>query len=337
MAISIEDVARRAGVAQSTVSHVLNGNNHARIALATQERVKQAAADLGYRPNRLARSLGRRRTDTIGLMLIGLQNPFYVQLMESIERVAADANYQVLLDAPPASAGWNRRNSKLPGWPIDGVLMWAHPEVTVKEYLGAQAEQLPVVYLSGQPRNDDAAVVYFDVYSGARAAMSHLLRRGCRRIGFVYPYDWVVLQSDEPRYRAYRETCAESALEPMLLYMERHEETRHAGFLAGLELAAMPAGKRPDAVLCFNDIIAQGVFFGLRREGVKIPDEIAVVGFDGLDEGRYLDVPLTTVSLPGEQMSREALRILFDRINLGPDTPAQQIVIPTQLMLGGTA
>src|SRR4051812_10796001 len=118
MAISIEDVAKRAGVAQSTVSHVLNGNTHARIAPATQERVKQAAADLGYRPNRLARSLGRRRTDTLGLMISGLQNPFYVQLMESIERVAADANYQVLLDAPPAHAGWNRRNSKLPGWPI---------------------------------------------------------------------------------------------------------------------------------------------------------------------------------------------------------------------------
>jgi len=337
MAISIEDVAKRAGVAQSTVSHVLNGNTHARIAVATQERVKQAAAELGYRPNRLARSLGRRRTDTLGLMLTGLQNPFYVQLMESIERIAADVNYQVLLDAPPAHSGWNRQHSKLPGWPIDGVLMWAHPGLTVADYLGAQAEQLPVVYLSGQPRNDDASAVYFDVHGGAREAMSHLLLRGSRRIGFVYPYDWVVEQDDEPRYRAYQEICAEAGIEPLLIVTERREETRHAGLLAGLQLAAMPASRRPDAVLCFNDIIAQGVFFGLRREGLRVPEDIAIVSFDGLDEGQYLDVPLTTVLLPGDDMSREALRLLFDRINLGPGTPTEQVVIPTRLIRGGTA
>ncbi len=109
MPVSINDVALRAGVSRGTVSHVLNGNSHIGIAAATQERVLRAAAELGYHPNRLARSLGRRRTDTLGLVICGLHNPFFVKLMESAERIAHEAGYDVLLDATSTDFGMHHQ------------------------------------------------------------------------------------------------------------------------------------------------------------------------------------------------------------------------------------
>ena len=339
MPTSIGDVARHAGVSPSTVSHVLNGNVRARIAAKTQERIRQAAAELDYQPNRMARSLGRRRTDTLGLMIQGLQNPFYVQILENVEHIALEAGYQVLVDA----AAWKPRNhaqqAKLRGWPMDGALMWAQPMHTAQDYFGPQyeeSEQFPVVYLGGQPRTDDRASVIFDAYGGACAAMEYLVERGYRRIAYVFPHDWVLRQPDEPRHRAYREVCAASGIVPQLLLMEQPEETRQSGLVMGLALAAMPAETRPQAVLCFNDVIAQGVLFGLRRAGLRVPEDVAIVGFDGLLESQWLDVPLTTVRLPADQMCHEALRVLLERISGGQDTPPQQVVVPARLIVGGT-
>lgn len=339
MPTSIADVARRAGVSQGTVSHVLNGNPRARIALKTQERIRQAAADLGYQPNYMARSLGRRRTDTLGLMIQGLQNPFYVQILESVERIALEAGYQVLVDAAAWMPRSDAQQAKLRCWPMDGALIWAQPVQTVQDYFGVQygaPDQFPVVYLGGQPRIDDREAVTFDVYGGACAAMTHLVERGYRKIAYVFPHDWVLRQPDEPRRRAYREVCEASGIAPQLILMEQAEETREAGLVMGLTLASMPEEIRPRAILCFNDVIAQGVLFGLRRAGLRVPEDIAVVGFDGLQESQYLDVPLTTVMLPADQMCREALRVLVERIRDGQDALLQQVVIPARLIIGGT-
>lgn len=336
MPISIEDVAKRAGVSRGTVSHVLNGNVRARIALSTQERVRQAAAELGYHPNRLARSLGRRRTDILGLIISGLQNPFFLELMESAEQIAQEAGYEVLLDAAPVRFSASHF-TRLQGWPVDGAVMWAEPHQRLADYLRAQAEDLPVVYLGGQPRLDDSNAVYFDVYHGALTALHYLVAKGYRRIGFLYPYEWVWKQLDEPRHRAYREVCTQVGMPVQMIPMERQEETRHSGLLAGIALAEMPENTRPDAVLCFNDVVAEGVLFGLRRRGLRVPDDIGIVGFDGIQNAQFLDVPLTTVRLPAKELCREALRLLLSQIGEGPQASSQQIIVPAQLIVGGTA
>lgn len=338
MPVSMDDVARQAGVSRGTVSHVLSNNQKAGIALATQERVRQIAAEMGYRPNRIARSLGRRRTDTLGLLLSGLQNPFFVHLLECAERMAMEQNYHVLMDALPTHPN-TFSVAKLNDWPMDGALMWAYPGQTLQEFLAAQSANLPVVYLSGQPRHDDCDSVYFDLYSGVRMAMGHLIERGHRRIAYVFPFTWVLDQLDEPRLQGYREMCAQAGLPLQLILMERHESSRQAGFEAGISLATMPVETRPQAVLCFNDVVAQGVLFGLRRAGLHVPEDMAIVGVDGIDEGQYLDVPLTTVLLPCEELCREALRILIARIKEGPQAKmSPQIVrVPTRLILGATA
>ncbi|MDX1931890.1 MAG: LacI family DNA-binding transcriptional regulator [Capsulimonadales bacterium] len=337
MAVSITDVARRAGVSPGTVSHVLNGNTRAGIAPATQERVRRAAAELGYQPNRMARMLGRGRTDTLGLFISGLTNPFFVRILECAERLALEAGYHVLMETAPHYLGSPLHKAKLRGWPMDGALMWAQPDQTLAHYLGSQADGMPVVYLGGQPRSDGANAVYFDVYGGAQAAMRLLIERGYRRIAYLFPYDWVLRQPEEPRHCAYREACEAVGLVPHLILMDRHEQTRRAGLEAGLSLARLADGERPEALLCFNDVIAEGVLFGLRRAGLRCPEDVALVGFDGNDDARYLDTPLTTVSMPTERLCQEALDLLLRRLREGADAPSAQILVPSELIIGESA
>ncbi len=338
MAVSIEDVARRAGVSRGTVSHVINGNVAARIAASTQERVWKAVSDLGYHPNRIARSLGRRRTDIVGLIIPSLTNPFFVQIMESMEQLALKEGYQVLLDAMQPISSSGKPVAKLQGWPVDGVLMWSTDALhSLVQMLGAQAGEVPVVYLGGHPRQDNTDSVYFDVYRGAVDMMNHLVEKGFRKIGFLYPFDWVLEQEDEPRQNAYTKVCQESGIEPLMIRMEIQEETRRAGLVAGIELAKMDRNEATEVVLCFNDIVAEGVLFGLRRGGLKVPDDMGVVGIDGIQTAQYLDTPLTTVRLPTEQMCSEALRILLRRIAEGTSAPAIELAIAPELVKGATA
>lgn len=337
--VSIDDVAKEAGVSRGTVSHVLNGNEQARIAKATQERVWQVVKRMGYQPNRMARSLGRRRTDTIGLIVYGLLNPFYLHLQEAIEAVALSNNLHLFSDTSTPLPVTNDHQAKLRGWPMDGVIMWANASQTIRDYFGRQTDGLHVVYLSGEPRNDLGDVVYFDVYKGAKEAMKHLLAKGHRRIAYVYPYPWIDEQPGEPRRKAYTEACIASGIELKMLLMSRHIESRRAGMEMGLTLAEMPSSTRPTALLCFNDCVAEGVLFGLRRHGLRIPDDVAIVGFDGIEESQYLDIPLTTVMLPAAKMGQEALRVLIRRINSDGAVSAdstESLAIATELLVGKT-
>ena len=335
MPVSIRDIATRAGVSRGTVSKVLNGSPET-ISEETKARVRQAVEETGYAPNQLARSLGRRRTDTLGLMISGLQNPFFVEIMEQAERLALDAGYQVLVDAAPSSCGSYGDHGKMRGWPVDGVLMWASAGQRVGDYLGPQATGLPVVYL-GHPGGDDRDAVLLDIHGGARMLAEWLHGRGYRRPAFAYPYPRQGEGGSDPRYRAYSGFFIEAGLPFEQITMARQEETRAAGLETGLALAARAPADRPDVVLCLNDVIAQGVYFGLRRAGLRVPQDMAVVGFDGIEEAQWLDTPLTSVRLPVGEMCRQALDVLARRMAAGASGPTEKILLPAILLPGGTA
>jgi LacI family transcriptional regulator len=334
MPISILDVARRAGVSAGTVSHVMNGSTRVHIAATTKDRVRRAAVDLGYVPNRLARGLCSRKTETIGLFLPSLQNPFYVDLLELIELSAFECGYYVLLDAKRDLP----TRSNLRGWPIDGVLIWAGDDAlcSLEQILQSQADQLPLVHLGGQPRSDHTNVVHFDVYSGVRQALFFLLNQGHSRIAYLYAGTWVEKPPIEVRRQAYTDVCREAGIPLQMMRMREQFETRQAGLTAGLDIAAMPVDTRPTAVLCFNDVIAEGVLFGLRRAGLRVPQDLAIVGVDGLDTVQYLDTPITTVVLPRDEMCRAAVSLLIEQINGTNGSAFRQIAIPTHLRIGAT-
>lgn len=347
MPVSLREVAERAGVARGTVSSVLNNRGReARISRDTQERILRIASEMGYRPNRLAQGLGRGRTNTIGLMIPGLRNPFFIGIMELAEDRAFRAGYDVLADTAFQLRASYGMQSKLTGWPVDGMLIWTRPNLTLNDYLGGWTEEIPVVYL-GYARTDSVDFVAIDREVGVREAMDHLSACGYRRIAYLYP--WSGLQPADARYAIYAEHCVRYGQQPERLELEPLDNPeamspitqaglREAGLKTALKLAERPPADRPDAVICHNDLVAVGLCHGLRRGGLRIPEDVAVVGFDGIDEGQYLEKPLTTVVSPSEALVDTAIEILIDRLSSKPvvDAEPRQMILPSVLRIGGT-
>jgi LacI family transcriptional regulator len=334
MAISIRDVAAKAGVSVGTVSHVLNGNAAARIAPHTQERVRLAARDLGYRPNRVARSLGRRRSDTIGLLVGGLRNSFFVEILETVESLAREIGYHVLLEAAPSRKGSVVGHIAAQDyWPVDGVLMWSPPDRTLTDILGVPYSNTPVVYL-GTSRTDATDWVGIDCEAGGRLAGELLLSRGCRRPAYLSPFAFHIAPYEETRNIGFKAVCQAAGVVPTMMLTS--EETRAAGVRAGEQIAALPKNERPDGLFCHNDMIAIGVCCALRRAGLRLPEDIAVVGFDGVEEGLFLEIPLTTVELPIPELCRQGLNRLIHKLG-GANEGGTGISLSPVLRPGGTA
>jgi len=347
MPVSLREVAERAGVARGTVSSVLNNRGReARISADTQERVLRIAKEMGYRPNRLAQGLGKGRTNTIGLMIPGLRNPFFIGIMELAEDHAFRAGYDVLADTAFQLRESYGVQSKLTGWPVDGMLIWTQAHTTLADYLGGWTEEVPVVYL-GYERNDGSDYVAVDRAVGVERVMDHLRERDYRRIAYVYP--WSGLQPADVRYAIYADHCKRHGQVPEKIELEPLEPAvrmsaltqaglREAGLKTGMKLAERSVVDKPDAVVCHNDLVAVGLCHGLRRAGLRIPEDIAVVGFDGIDEGLYLEKPLTTVVTPSEAIVDAAMQILIGRLHAGPnvDPGPKQILLPSVVRVGGT-
>jgi len=335
MAVSLKQVAERAGVSGATVSRVLNGKELDRIPLDTRERIIRIAQELDYRPNRFARSLRDGRTGTIGLMVSGLSNPFFVDVLEAAELHLIEAGYQVVQDAAPSVRGTYDHHGKLQDWPVDGVIMWAYPDQTLATFLGSRAQGVPVVYL-GYERNDGADGVYFDYYEANMELLRSVGKRGYRKICFVCPFDYRGKQEMDGRAAAYFDFCREAGLEPGYFVIPDQLETRTAGREAGLAIAAMPASERPDLLICHNDVLACGIYHGLRRAGLRIPEDIALTGFDGTEEGQCLDRPLTTVLTSAQELSRLSCEILLRRIGGDRNDQPAKVKVSARMLVGET-
>ena len=337
MAVSIQEVAERAGVSQATVSKVLN-KTEIRFKQETSERVHNAARELGYRPNVVARRLARQRTETIGLMVSMLDNPFFLNVLQESESRIFRAGYHVLLDANCNDYANYQPLHQISGWLVDGVLMWSPSYSSLTRYLGAHAENIPVVYL-GHLRDDGGDACAFDLYGAGRQVMGHLIERGYRRLCYVsdHPLEHVVGENNQ--VLAIRALCAENGLELEIAVVDPRDIAGSC-FCLAQEIAARPRELRPDAVVCSNDHMALAVYPGLIRGGLRVPEDIALVGFDGIAQSKYLPHgPLTTVRMPVDTLCARALEILWRRIDSsGRDVemPPQSVLIPTELVIGAT-
>lgn len=335
MSVSLKQVAAHAGVSMSTVSRVLSGDARAQIALETQDVVRRAASELGYKPNRFARSLITGRTHTLGLMISKISNPFFVSLIEHAELAAKDGGFSIVIDTSGAHARDYIQSGHLADWPVDGVVMWTWAGQKLADFLGARASVTPVVYICEEPRDDGAGCVVYDLAGGAQQAVEFALQRGYKKLAHLVPYapgDW-----DGPFLRddIYRAACDQAGVNLETIVAHPKQETREAGFQTALVIAARPKAQRPDVLLCHNDIMAVGAYHGFVRAGLCIPQDIAVIGFDGIDEGRFLDRRLTTVEMPVEEIGRRAVELLLAHI-LGVES-RREVIVPSRLIEGETA
>ena len=326
MRVSLRDVGKEAGVSGATVSRVLNGVE-ARIPAATQARIRRIATEMGYRPSRAARALATGRTMTVALWLPDLRAPAHAEAADGMRREAQTHGYDLMIGGADAGEGEGIDGARLAEWPVDGIFAVDVGGRTVSGLNAGLLGGKPLVCLGdGGPIEADAVRVEFG--QAAREATRHLAQSGCRRIVFVSPRGPHV--RGDARQDGYREALAEAGLGPEYLLVPDGEDPRPAAYRAVGD--ALDRHARPDALLCLSDDLAFGAARALRERGLRVPQDVALVGCDGTDGGLYLDPPLSTLARPLSEICALAWDLLNRRL-ADPSRPLQQIGVPARLVL----
>jgi DNA-binding LacI/PurR family transcriptional regulator len=315
------DVARCAGVSQSTVSLVFSGKGRGRVSETTAERVRACARELGYRPNAAAQALRLGASRAVALLVPDMTNPFFSRVLRGAQRAAAEAGYIVILVDTRNDRHWESQSfDTLRAGPVDGYLLF---EVSAPDALGP--DENVVLMETEAPRRPS---VRFDGEGGATAAFEHLVELGHRRIGHLAAaFRALTFQHrEQARRRVLSGAGLDPDAQPRLTTQITIEDARVTG-RALLE-------DEPTAVFCDDDVIAAGLYLAARDLGVRIPGELSVIGFDDMDFARVLDPPLTTVALDAELLGSTAFDLLERRLN-GART-RKRIVLPAELLVRGS-
>ncbi|KAA0940425.1 LacI family DNA-binding transcriptional regulator [Streptomyces apricus] len=307
---TLEEVAALAGVGRGTVSRVIN--NAAGVRHSTRMAVERAIAELGYVPNLAARSLAGRRADAVALVMTEpdwrqFGEPFFSSVVGAVGDALTDTGVQLLLTLVRTDVERRHFVEYARGGRVDGVLLMSvHAEDPLPDMLSEAG--LPTVLLGR--RSGDEAVTYVDAdnVGGARGAVAHLVRTGRTAIGTVTgPPDMYVARS---RLRGYREGLERAGFEIRPSWIVEGDFTQESGRRATAELIAR--APEVDAVLAASDTMAAGALEALRAAGRRVPEDVAVIGFDDFPLAQHTRPQLTTVRQPLEEMGRAMVQLLFD-------------------------
>jgi LacI family transcriptional regulator len=308
MTATITDVARRANVSTATVSRVLSGGGGARD--ETRDRVLTAARELGYRPSGVARSLRQRATRTLGLIVTDIENPFFPELVRTVEDAARERGYAMLLcnasDDPEREAGY--LELLVDRW-VDGVVI-AASSLGVRHREWLLAADLPIILVNSVDRQIDLPTIASDSVMGGRIATEHLLGLGHRRFGIITAGP---RNLDAPD----RVTGARSALRAAgIPTASEHVVIEEATVEGGQRAAAAILATDPSvtAIVAYNDLTAIGAMRAIRARGQRVPQDVSVIGFDDVHLAAYVDPPLTTIAQSTAEMGRWAVDELTRRL-----------------------
>lgn len=322
MQVTLRDIAKELDVSHATVSRVLNRKDDHLISEATRARVRQTARDMGYRPNLAARALATGRTRTVAVWMPTLYTPFYAQALNALERQITGHGYGLTIGrwpAPAAGLADLRERSA-----ADGLLVMDLIKDSPEAPPPGAAPGLPAVFL-GAHCPTDTDHVRVDLTAGAREAVRHLLAGGGRP---AYLVSGPMAHPGEARYDAYLSEMAEAGQAPQVIPLP-------AGDRAGARMALadfLRGHPRPDGLFCQNDDVALGALRALRDRGLRVPDDVRLVGCDGIEEAEYWDPPLSTVTQPLEEVCALAWQFLARRLE-EPDAPPQRATLSAQLVV----
>lgn len=336
--MTIKDVAAAAGLSVTTVSQVLNGKGHeSRIPEQTRARVLEASARLGYRRNGYARALRTGRSNLIGIVGLSFDHPVPLLGVRCATRAVLERGYDVMLfdlglhPSEPERA-WKDLENHRP----EGLIVVTQGGVK-REFLARIAQRGTQIVTLDHMDIPDADVVAVDRAEGAYIGTRHLLSLGHRRIVLTVS-PTAQASALTARLQGYRRAHAEAGVpvdESLLL----EPATSYPSFADGMEMVprvlAHPA--RPTAMFCLNDRLAIGALRGLLEARVRVPEELALVGFDGIEEGEYASVPLTTIVQPVAEVASTAVSVLIDRLEQSPAEASgrevRRVIVPPRLVV----
>lgn len=326
---TIADVARKAGVSAPHAARVLSGKGYA--SQAVRERVLRAAEEIDYVPNRLARGLRSRRTDTIGLVISDVENAFYSQIAKNVETEAKERGYHVVLcNSSDDPAEEQHYLTLLEALRVDGVIVTPSPgrPMSLKRLVDAGTV---VIQMDRKVRGLKADAVLVANVSGAEAVVDHLVENGHRRIGIL----------NGPRTI----TTGQQRLSGFIRAMDRHklrpaQKLMRVGSFqraSAMEDARALLAQRPSAIFATNNILAEAVMLVLREQGARVPEDVSLVAFDDTPWMSLVNPPLTTMRQPTAEMARAAVSLLARRLGDGTSGPETLIFEPELVLRGSVA
>lgn len=311
MPVTIKDIARIAGVSHSTVSRALKDNPA--ISLKTTRRIQDLAQEMGYVPNSVAQNLLTQQTKTIGVVVTTIADPFVTDVVEGVEQVAQEAGYSIFLSMshnnPKQEIAvvetFQRRR-------VDAV-------VVISSRVGAlynqqlNKMQVPVVLVNNEEEGQYIHSVSADDIQGAQKAVEHLIGLGHLRIAYLELITHRNNKSNRRRRQGYEQALQQAGL-ALDLDLLATAEVKDDVVKGDAALAALMQAKAT-AVFCYSDLTAIGLLASCWQQGVQVPDDISVVGFDDLDAAKYATPTLTTIHQPRQQLGRLAMEMTLDLMN----------------------
>lgn len=325
--VTIRDVAQLAGVSTATVSKVLNDGVY--VSATARERVLAAVGKLDYRPNTIARSLKKQRTHTIGLITDDLKGVFTMPLMLGVEEAVSARGFGVFLCNSHGEPARERSHLRmLLDKQVEGLILLSGYRVRERGAPTLPLAGLPIVYLYQYTRDVAAPSVIPDDRGGAELGTRHLLDLGRRRIGFINgpPH----YEATHRRLEGYRNALDQAgvAFDPALVQVGSWRQS--SGYDLAIELMALP--NPPDAIFCSADGLAAGALDALHQLAARVPDDVAVVGFDDRDFSAHQRPPLTTVALPLYEMGSLAGALVLAEAR-GDAAPPAVHTVPCRLVV----
>jgi DNA-binding LacI/PurR family transcriptional regulator len=326
----MKEIAERVGVSKTTVHRALTGSG--RISARTRERIVAVAAELDYAPNIVARSLRRQRTGTIGIITNGMSNSFYPSLLAAIEEAATGQGFSLLLACSSGSPEIESANIELLREKrVDGLLVSpASPVRNAADYERLKRAGVPFVYIDRFIPSVGADAVMTDHHLAGQIIASHLIGAGRRDIGVILPLnERQQVTSIQERMAGLMEVAGRRDARVTLI-----GDTAVTGpwedYAAQSLGAFLDRGGRVDAVFGINDQIALGAMWACHNRGLRVPDHVAVVGYDDLEISSFVTPRLTTIRQPTRQIAWEAVKLLLSAIGSGrPEEPVHMRLRPT--------
>lgn len=329
MRTTLRDVAELAQVSPKTVSNVVNGYIHVR--KETRERVEQAIAQLNYRPNLSARSLRQGRTGVIALAVPELDVPYFAELARHFVTAADSHGWTVLVDQTEGNRDRERQViGGIRDQLIDGLVL--SPLALTAADLDERTDATPMVLLGERIHHGPADHVVIDNVKAAREATEHLISLGRKRIAAIGSQKVAAGVTARLRLRGYHQALKSAGIVADKAIVESTPRFHRQDGAEAMErlLSVRPL---PDAVFCFSDLLALGALRALTSRGIRVPDDIAVIGFDDIEDGRFSTPTLSTISPDKEQIAKQAVDLLSAQLNgSGTEASPQEVYADYELL-----